>query len=29
VVNNPRLSDDEKRAILADNAQRFFRRIAA
>ena len=29
VVNNPRLSAEEKRAILADNALRFFRRIAA
>ncbi len=28
VVNNPRLSADEKRAILADNALRFFNRIA-
>jgi predicted TIM-barrel fold metal-dependent hydrolase len=28
VVNNPRLSAEEKRAILADNALRFFRRIA-
>jgi lysozyme family protein len=28
-VNNPRLSADEKRAILADNALRFFQRIAA
>jgi predicted TIM-barrel fold metal-dependent hydrolase len=28
VVNNPRLSTEEKRAILADNALRFFGRIA-
>jgi len=29
VVNNQRLTADEKRAILANNALRFFRRIAA
>ncbi len=29
VVNNPRLNSDEKRAILADNALRFFKRIPA
>jgi predicted TIM-barrel fold metal-dependent hydrolase len=29
VVNNPRLEAGEKRALLADNALRFFRRIAA
>jgi uncharacterized protein len=29
VVNNARLSDVEKRAILADNARRFFTRLAA
>jgi len=28
VVNNQRFTADEKRAILADNALRFFRRIA-
>jgi predicted TIM-barrel fold metal-dependent hydrolase len=29
VVNHPRLSAEEKRAILADNALRFFTRIVA